>query len=186
LQEIEEAVQTLKDNGCADLTLLKCTSTYPATPENTNLLTIPDMKQRFQCEVGLSDHTLGIGVAVASVALGATVIEKHFCLSRAEGGVDSAFSLEPHEMKSLVEEAQRAYLALGKITYEIQEAEKNSRTFKRSIYASKDIQAGEPFTPDNVKIIRPAFGMEPKYWDWLLMQKAEKDIRKGEPIAFLT
>jgi len=183
LQEIEEAVQTLKDNGCADLTLLKCTSTYPATPENTNLLTIPDMKQRFQCEVGLSDHTLGIGVAVASVALGATVIEKHFCLSRAEGGVDSAFSLEPHEMRSLVEEAQRAYLALGKVTYEIQEAEKNSRTFKRSIYASKDIKTGEPFTTNNIKIIRPAFGMEPKYWDWLLMQKAEKDIKQGEPIT---
>jgi len=184
LQEIEEAVQTLKDNGCKELTLLKCTSTYPATPKNTNLLTIPDMKQRFQCEVGLSDHTLGIGVAVASVALGATVIEKHFCLNRAEGGVDSAFSLEPHEMRHLVEEAHRACLALGKVTYEIQEAEKNSRIFKRSIYASKDIRAGELFTPDNIKIIRPAFGMEPKHWDWLLTQNAEKEIEKGNPLCF--
>ena len=182
LPEIEEAAQTLKDNGCKELTLLKCTSTYPASPENTNLLTIPDMQQRFQCNVGLSDHTLGIGVAVASIALGATVIEKHFCLSRAEGGVDSAFSLEPHEMKALVEETQRAWLALGKITYEIQEAEKNSRIFKRSIYASKDIAVGELFTPENIKIIRPAFGMEPKYWERLLTQKAEKEIKKGEPL----
>jgi pseudaminic acid synthase len=182
LQEIEEAVQTLKDNGCKELTLLKCTSTYPATPENTNLLTIPDMKQRFQCNVGLSDHTMGIGVSVAAIALGATVIEKHFCLSRAEGGVDSAFSLEPHEMKSLVEEAQRACLALGKVTYNIQEAEKNSRLFKRSIYASKDIKAGEPFTLDNIKIIRPALGMEPKYWDWVLTQKSWRTFKRGEPI----
>jgi len=183
LQEIEEAVQTLKDNGCKELTLLKCTSTYPASPENTNLLTIPDMKQRFQCKVGLSDHTLGIGVAVASIALGATVIEKHFCLSRNEGGVDSAFSLEPIEMKALVEETHRAYLALGSVTYEIQEEEKNSRIFKRSIYASQDIHVGEPLTLENIKIIRPAFGMNPKHWDWLLTQKAEKEIRKGEPIC---
>jgi N-acetylneuraminate synthase len=140
------------------------------------------MKRRFQCNVGLSDHTLGIGVAIASIALGAIVIEKHFCLSRAEGGVDSAFSLEPYEMKSLVEEAQRAYLALGKVSYEIQDAEKNNRMFKRSIYASKNIQAGEAFTPYNIKVIRPAFGMEPKYWDWLLTQKAEKEIEKGEPL----
>ena len=184
LQEIEEAVQTLRDNGCKELTLLKCTSTYPASPENTNLLTIPDMKQRFQCKVGLSDHTLGIGVAVASIALGATVIEKHFCLSRTKGGVDSAFSLEPQEMQALVEESNRAYLALGNVTYEIQEAEKNSRIFKRSIYASQDIHVGEPFTPENIKIIRPAFGMEPKYWDWLLTQKAEREIRKGKTLYF--
>jgi len=182
LPEIEEAVQTLKDNGCKELTLLKCTSTYPASPENTNLLTIPDLQQRFQCNVGLSDHTLGIGVAVASIALGATVIEKHFCLSRAEGGVDSAFSLEPHEMKALVEETQHAWLALGKVTYDIQETEKGSRMFKRSIYASKDIAVGELFTPDNIKIIRPAFGMEPKYWEWLLTQKAGKEIGKREPL----
>ena len=182
LPEVEEAVQTLKDNGCKELTLLKCTSTYPASPENTNLLTIPDMQQRFQCNVGLSDHTLGIGVAVASISLGATVIEKHFCLSRAEGGVDSAFSLEPHEMKALVEETQHAWLALGKVTYDIQEAEKNSLIFKRSIYASKDIAAGEPFTPNNIKIVRPAFGMEPKYWEWLLTQKAGKEIKNGEPL----
>jgi len=184
LQEIEEAVQTLKDNGCKELTLLKCTSTYPASPEHTNLLTIPDLKQRFQCEVGLSDHTIGIGVSVASIALGATVIEKHFCLNRAEGGVDSAFSLEPHEMNSLVEETHRAYLALGKVTYEIQEDEKGSRVFKRSIYAAKDILAGEAFTTENIKVIRPALGMEPKYWEWLLTQKAEKEIRAGFPINY--
>jgi N-acetylneuraminate synthase len=184
LQEIEEAVKTLNDNGCREITLLKCTSNYPASPENTNLLTIPDMKQRFQCNVGLSDHSMGIGVAVASIALGATVIEKHFCLSRAVGGVDSAFSLEPHEMKALVEETQRAFLSLGKVTYEIQEAEKGSLIYKRSIYASNDILSGEPFTTDNIKVIRPAFGMEPKYWDWLLTQKAWKEIKEGEPISF--
>ena len=183
LQEIEEAVQTLKDNGCKELTLLKCTSTYPATPENSNLLTIPDMKQRFQCNVGLSDHTMGMGVAIASVALGATVIEKHFCLSRAEGGVDSAFSMEPQEMKSLVEEMNRAWLALGEITYQIQEVEKGSRLFKRSIYASKEIKEGEAFTKDNIKVIRPAFGMEPKCWDWLLTQKSWKTFQEGEPIV---
>jgi len=183
LQEVEEAVQTLKENGCKELTLLKCTSTYPATPENSNLLTIPDMKQRFQCNVGLSDHTMGMGVAIASIALGATVIEKHFCLSRAEGGVDSAFSMEPQEMKSLVEEANRAWLALGEITYQIQEAEKGSRLFKRSIYASKDIKAGEAFTQDNIKVIRPALGMEPKYWEWLLTQKAKNDIQETTPLS---
>ncbi len=182
LAEIEEAVNTLRENGCKDLTLLKCTSTYPATPENSNLLTIPHLKQLFDCNVGLSDHTLGIGVSIASVALGATVIEKHFCLSRAEGGVDSAFSMEPQEMKILVEEVNRAYSALGKVSYGILEAEKNSRIFKRSIYASKDIREGEPFTPDNIKIIRPTFGMEPKYWDELLTQKAWKEIKIGEAI----
>lgn len=182
LQEIEDAVKTLTENGCKDVTLLKCTSTYPASPENTNLLTIPDMQQRFGCKAGLSDHTLGIGVAVASVALGATVIEKHFCLSRSEGGVDSAFSLEPHEMKSLVDEAKRAYLALGKVTYDIQETEKNSRIFKRSIYASKDIPAGEAFTKENIKVIRPAFGLAPKCYEWLFTQTARTDIKKGEPI----
>jgi N-acetylneuraminate synthase len=181
--EIEEAVNTLRENGCTDLTLLKCTSTYPATPENSNLLTIPHLRKLFDCKVGLSDHTLGIGVSIASVALGATVLEKHFCLSRAEGGVDSAFSMEPQEMKMLVEEVNRASLALGKISYGVLEAEKNSRIFKRSIYASKDIKAGEMFSKDNIKVIRPALGMEPKYWDWVLTQKAEKGIIAGEPIV---
>jgi N-acetylneuraminate synthase len=184
LAEIEEAVNTLRENGCTDLTLLKCTSTYPATPENTNLLTIPHLKQLFDCKVGLSDHTLGIGVAIASVALGATVIEKHFCLSRADGGVDSAFSMEPHEMKMLVEEVNRAYLALGRVSYGILEAEKNSRMFKRSIYASKNIKAGEAFTKDNIKVIRPGDGLHPRYYEELIGKISMQDIHKGAPIRF--
>ncbi|MDR1757208.1 MAG: pseudaminic acid synthase [Culturomica sp.] len=184
LAEIEEAVNTLRENGCTDLTLLKCTSTYPATPENTNLLTIPHLKQLFDCKVGLSDHTLGIGVSVASVALGATVIEKHFSLSRAEGGVDSAFSMEPQEMKMLVEEVNRAYLALGKVSHDVLEAEKNSRIFKRSVYASKEIKAGEVFTKENVKVIRPADGLHPRYFFDILGKKAKADITKGKPLSW--
>ena len=183
LQEIEEAVHTLKDNGCKDLTLLKCTSTYPATPENTNLLTIPDMKKQFQCNVGLSDHTLGIGVAIASVALGATAIEKHFCLSRAEGGVDSAFSMEPKEMKALVEEVNHAFLALGKVSYEVLDAEKNSRVFKRSIYTAKKIKEGEVVTKDNIKVIRPSNGLHPQFYESILGKKVRKDIDKGTPFS---
>jgi len=182
LDEIKEAVGTLRENGCSDLTLLKCTSTYPATPENTNLLTIPHLKQLFDCNVGLSDHTLGIGVAIASIALGAMVIEKHFCLSRAEGGVDSAFSMEPQEMKMLVEEINRAFLSLGKISYEISEAEENNRIFKRSIYASKNIKAGEIFTKDNIKVIRPGDGLHPRYYDKLIGTIAKFDISEGVPI----
>jgi len=181
LAEIEEAVYTLRSNGCKDLALLKCTSTYPATPENTNLLTIPHLQQLFDCKVGLSDHTLGIGVAVASVALGATVIEKHFCMSRAEGGVDSAFSLEPAEMKTLVEEAHRAYLALGKISYGVLEAEKNSRFFKRSIYISKDLKAGDKITHENIKVIRPAAGLHPRYWDEIVGRIVKVDLKKASP-----
>ncbi|MFN3395152.1 MAG: pseudaminic acid synthase, partial [Candidatus Thermochlorobacter sp.] len=134
LSMIEEAVNTLRENGCKDIILLKCTSTYPASPENSNILTIPHLAQLFNCHVGLSDHTMGVGVAVAAIALGARVIEKHFCLSRAEGGVDSAFSLEPHEFKMLVEECNRAFLGLGKVHYGILEEEKKSLTYKRSIY----------------------------------------------------
>jgi len=184
LAEIEEAVNTLREHGCTDLTLLKCTSTYPATPENTNLLTIPHLKQLFDCKVGLSDHTLGIGVAIASIALGATVIEKHFCLSRAGGGVDSAFSMEPHEMKMLVEEVNRACLAIGKVSYGVLDAEKNSRIFKRSIYASKDIKAGEVFSKDNIKVIRPGDGLHPRYYEELLGKIAAREIRKGAPVTF--
>ena len=184
LSEIEEAVNTLRDNGCSDLTLLKCTSTYPASPENTNLITIPHLKKLFDCNVGLSDHTLGIGVAVASVVLSATVIEKHFCLCRAEGGVDCAFSMEPHEMKILVEELYRAYLAVGKIQYGILDSEKESRIFKRSIYVSRDITKGEMFTKDNIKVIRPGDGLHPRYYDELLVRKSKQDIKKGTLLNF--
>lgn len=183
LAEIDEAVKTLRDNGCKDLTLLKCTSSYPAAPEDTNLLTIPHMAKLFDCEVGLSDHTLGVGVALAAVGLGVKVIEKHFCLNRAEGGVDSAFSLEPEELKLLVEESERAYLSLGKINYSILPAEKNCQIFKRSIYASKDIRKGEKFTKNNIRVIRPSFGLDPKYFEILLKKISSKNYNAGQPIV---
>ena len=184
LAEIDDAVRTLKENGSTDITLLKCTSTYPASPENTNLKTIPHLKELFNCKVGLSDHTLGIGVAIASISLGATVIEKHFCLNRSEGGVDSVFSMEPQEMKMLVEECHKAFSAMGRISYDIQPTEKNSRIFKRSIYASQDINEGDFFSVDNVKIIRPSFGLEPKYLSQLLGKKSTQCFKKGNPIIF--
>lgn len=185
LAELDELVRTVKEAGCKDLVLLKCTSTYPASPENTNILTIPHMKQLFDdVQVGLSDHTMGIGVAVASVALGATVIEKHFTLSRADGGVDSTFSLEPDEMKALVEETERAWLALGKVTYGITDKEKASLKFRRSIYASRDIKAGEPFTKDNIRIVRPGYGIEPKYYEQILGNISKKNISKGTAITW--
>jgi len=184
MQDIEESVAVLKKAGCKDIILLKCTSTYPATPENTNLLTIPDMMNKYQCMIGLSDHTMGTGVSVAAVALGARVLEKHFTLRRADGGVDSAFSLEPEELKALVTESERAFLALGKIQYGIQTAEEKSKFFKRSIYVSKDVKKGEVFSADNLKIIRPAIGIEPKYWDEVIGKTALVDIKKGQPLSF--
>lgn len=180
--ELDETVRAAREAGCQDIVLLKCTSTYPATPENTNLSTIPHLRELFQCEVGLSDHTLGIGVAVASVALGATVIEKHFTLRRAEGGVDSAFSLEPEEMQALVVESERAWQALGKVSYGATEAEKQSLVFRRSLYIVKHLKAGEVLTPDNVRIIRPGFGLPPKYYDWLMGKVINHDAPRGTPL----
>jgi pseudaminic acid synthase len=183
LIDIIEAVNVLKANGCKDLVLLKCTSTYPSTPENTNLVTIPVLQQVFpDCMIGLSDHTMGIGAAVASVALGVRVIEKHFTLSRAEGGVDSAFSMEPSEMKSLVIESERAFLSLGNVQLNMQAAEMESRQFKRSIYAIRDIQAGDAFTRENIRIIRPGDGLEPKYFEGLLGKKSSVTLRRGSPV----
>ena len=184
LAEIEEAVKTLKENGCNELVILKCTSTYPATPENSNIVTIPHLRDLFNCEVGLSDHTLGIGVAVASIALGAIVIEKHFCLNRSEGGVDSAFSLEPDEFKKLVEECNRAYLAKGGISYGILDDEAKVSAGKRSIYVSKDISAGESITLNNIKVVRPGFGMHPRHFEEILGRKVSKDLAVGTPLSF--
>lgn len=180
--ELDETVRTAREYGCKDLILLKCTSTYPATPENTNIITIPHMRELFDVQVGLSDHTLGTGVAVASVALGATVIEKHFTLNRADGGVDSSFSMEPDEMRALVTETERAWQALGKITYGPTEKEKDSLKFRRSIYVVKDIKAGEEFTRENIKVIRPGYGLEPKYYESFLGKKSKKDIKVGTPL----
>ncbi|WHY24115.1 pseudaminic acid synthase [Bacillus velezensis] len=182
--EIDETITAAKEAGCKELILLKCTSTYPASPVNTNISTIPHMKELFNCQVGLSDHTMGTGVAVASVALGATVIEKHFTLSRADGGVDSAFSLEPPELKELVVETERAWQALGQITYGPTDKEKASLKFRRSIYVTKDIKAGEIFTKENIKVIRPGFGLEPKYFDLIIGKTATKHISAGTPLGW--
>jgi pseudaminic acid synthase len=183
LSDIDESVRLLRAEGCKDLVLLKCTSTYPATPENTNLVTIPHLQQMFNCVVGLSDHTMGIGASVAAVALGARVIEKHFTLRRSDGGVDSAFSLEPEELKSLVEESERAFLALGKVQYGVQKTEKNSTLFKRSIFISKDMRAGEVITNEHVKVIRPALGLPPKQYDTVIGKTIRKDVAAGTPLT---
>lgn len=182
--DIFEAVKVLRDHGCKDLVLLKCTSTYPATPENSNIITIPHMKQLFECEIGLSDHTGGIGVSVAAVALGATVIEKHFTLRRSDGGVDSAFSLEPEEMKQLVIECDRAYQALGKVSYQILDAEKKSMQFKRSIYVVQDIKKGEILSEKNIRIIRPGAGLAPKFIDVVLGKTAKTDLKRGSALTW--
>ena len=182
ISDIDETVRLLRKEGCENLILLKCTSTYPASPENTNLLTIPHLSQLYNCQVGLSDHTMGIGVSVAAVTLGARVIEKHFTLRRADGGVDSAFSLEPEELKALVVETKNAYLSLGEISYGVQQAEEKSKFFKRSIYVSKDIAVGGIFTNENLKIIRPGNGLAPKFIDDIIGKKAKCFIKAGTPL----
>lgn len=180
--ELDETVRTAREEGCNDLILLKCTSTYPATPENSNLLTIPHLRDLFNVEVGLSDHTMGIGVAVASVALGATFIEKHFTLRRADGGVDSAFSMEVEEMQQLVIESKRAWQAMGSIKYGATEAEKESVNFRRSLYIFQDMKAGDILTPENLKAVRPGLGLPPKYYDILLGKSVKQDVKTGTPI----
>lgn len=183
LEDIEESVAVLKNAGCKNLVILKCTSTYPATPENTNLNAIPRLKQLFNCTVGLSDHTMGVGASVAAIALGARVIEKHFTLRRADGGVDSAFSLEPEELKVLVTETERAFLALGTDFIGVQKAEEKSLMFKRSIYISEEIKAGELISEKNIRVIRPALGLAPKYYDAVIGKKAKTDLHKGQPLS---
>lgn len=184
ISELDEAVNVLRREGCRELILLKCTSTYPASPENTNLHTIPHMQSLFGVQVGLSDHTMGVGAAVAAVALGATVIEKHFTLSRAEGGVDSTFSLEPHELKLLTTESERAWQAMGYVQYGVQHAEVKSRLFKRSVYAAKDIDVGEVLTKENIRVIRPGLGLAPKHYEALLGKVASKEIKTGTPLKW--
>jgi len=184
IAELDETVRTAREAGCRDLILLKCTSTYPAIPENTNILTIPHMAKLFDCQVGLSDHTMGIGVAVASVALGATMIEKHFTLSRADGGVDSAFSMEPDEMRALVVETKRAWQALGKISYGPTEKEKKSLIFRRSLYIVQNMKKGDTLTRENLRAIRPGLGLPPKYYDMLLGKRVNRDIKRGTAVSW--
>lgn len=182
--ELDETVRAARAAGCKDMVLLKCTSTYPATAANTNILTIPHLRELFDCEVGLSDHTMGVGVSVASVALGATVIEKHFTLNRADGGVDSSFSMEPGEMAQLVVETERAWQALGQVSYGVTEAEKPSLLFRRSIYIAQDLKSGDALTRENLRCIRPGLGLPPKYYEMLLGRKVNKDVKRGAPMSW--
>lgn len=184
MAEIDEAVRTARDAGCKALVLLKCTSTYPATPENTNIITIPHMRASFGCQVGLSDHTMGIGVAVASVALGATVIEKHFTLRRADGGVDSTFSMEPAEMAALVVESKRAWEAMGHISYGPTSAEIKSLQFRRTLYVTSDLAAGDALGPENMRAIRPGGGLPPKYYDRLIGCRVARPVKRGTPVSW--
>jgi len=182
--ELDETVRTAREAGCKNLVLLKCTSSYPATAENTNILTIPHLRELFGCEVGLSDHTMGVGVSLASVALGATVIEKHFTLKRSDGGVDSAFSMEPAEMTQLVLETERAWQALGQVSYGPTEAEKTSLQFRRSLYVVQDLKAGDLLTRENLRAIRPGMGLPTKYLEVVLGKTVKKDVRRGTALGW--
>jgi N-acetylneuraminate synthase len=184
IAELDDTVRAAREAGCKDLILLKCTSTYPATAENTNILTIPHLRELFGCEVGLSDHTMGVGVSVASVALGATVVEKHFTLNRADGGVDSSFSMEPAEMAQLVLETERAWQALGKVSYGVTAAETKSLQYRRSLYIVQDLKVGEILTTENVRAIRPGLGMPTKYLEQVLGRRLVKDVRMGTAMSW--
>jgi N-acetylneuraminate synthase len=182
LEDLQLMVKTLRENGCENFVLLKCTSAYPALASDANLRTIPHMAEMFNCQVGLSDHTMGIGVALASVVLGATVIEKHFTLSRAEGGVDSDFSLEPVELKTLIVESEKAWQALGQVKYQAGATEEKSKQFRRSIYFVKDMKAGEFITEDCIRCVRPGYGLEPKHYSSLIGKRVSQDICVGQAV----
>jgi N-acetylneuraminate synthase len=184
IEELGESVSAARQAGCKDLILLKCTSSYPATPANSNIRTIPHLRALFDCEVGISDHTMGVGVSVASVALGASVIEKHFTLSRADGGVDSAFSLEPEEMRSLVVDSARAWQSLGAVSYGPTEAERKSLVFRRSLYVVEDMRAGERFTEKNLRAIRPGKGLPPALYARVLGRTVKEDVKRGTPLSW--
>ena len=184
IAELDDAVRTAREAGCKDLILLKCTSTYPAKASNTNILTIPHMRELFGCEVGLSDHTMGVGVSVASVALGASVIEKHFTLDLADGGVDSTFSMEPAEMAQLVVESERAWQALGQVSYGATDAEKKSIVYRRSLYVVQDLKAGDVLTKNNVRAIRPGLGLATKYLEMVLGKVVARDVVRGTALGW--
>lgn len=184
LTEIDEAVQTLKENGTKDIVLLKCTSAYPAPPEEANIRTIPHLADAFSLPAGLSDHTLGGGVAIAAVSLGACVVEKHFTIDRSDGGPDSSFSMEPAEFATMVADIRGAEKALGHVCYEVTQKQKNSKIFRRSLFVVEEVKAGEPFTWKNVRCIRPGYGMHPRYLEVVIGKKATKDIPRGTPMGW--
>lgn len=182
LAELDETVDAARSAGCLDLILLKCTSSYPADPASANLRTLPFLQKRYDCHVGLSDHTLGTAVSLASIALGACVIEKHFTLNRSDGDIDGAFSLEPDELKRLVIEAGQAWEALGKESFELSESDSRARRHRRSLYVAEDILAGEAFTSQHVRAIRPGNGLPPKHLTQVLASLAATDIKRGTPL----
>jgi len=184
IADLDETVRTAREAGCQDILLLKCTSSYPASPEASNLMTIPHLRELFDCQAGLSDHTLGMGAALASIALGAVFIEKHFTLSRDDGGVDSVFSMEPQEMQSLVVESERAWQALGTISYGPEAQETASLKFRRSLYISQDMKAGETLTTENLRLIRPGYGLAPRYYELMLGRTIKVDVTKGSPLSW--
>ena len=182
LNDLIYSYDQIKKHNKNNLALLKCTSTYPATPKDSNIVTIKHMRDLFDCEIGLSDHTLGIGVSIAAVSHGASIIEKHFTLDRSEGGVDAAFSLEPEEMKNLVIEAKNAWESLGQIKYGILKSEHNSIKYKRSLYVSKNVKKGDIVNEENIRIIRPGYGLNPRYYDQVIGREFKKNIVKGTPL----
>lgn len=184
IAEIDEAVRTAREAGCRDLILLKCTSSYPASPSASNLATIPALRSAFDCQIGLSDHTLGIGAAIASVSFGATVIEKHVTLRRDEGGVDSAFSMEPQELAQLVTESRTAWEAVGRVQLGATQTERSSLVFRRTLYICADIRAGEILTAENLRAIRPGLGLPPKFINELLGKRVSRDVKRGTPASW--
>lgn len=184
LSELDELMQTIQDAGCREVLLLKCTSTYPAEPQNSHLRTLPHLQSMFDCPVGLSDHTLGNGVATAAVALGAAVVEKHFTLRRADGGVDATFSAEPEELAELVRETEQAWQALGRIHYGPTPAEENSLVYRRSLYFVTDLKAGDIIREDTVRSIRPGLGLPTKYLDWVVGRRVVADVKRGTPVSW--
>lgn len=182
--EIDEAVKTLRENGCKEIALLKCTSAYPASPEEANLRTIPHLSATFNVPAGLSDHTMGNSVAIAAVAIGASIIEKHFCLDRADPGPDSSFSMEPHEFKQMVDDIRTVEKALGTVSYELSASQKISRTFRRSLFTVEDIKQGEILTHKNIKSIRPGNGLTPKHFQAIMGKKVRKEVQKGTPLSW--
>jgi N-acetylneuraminate synthase len=184
LKEIGEAVGTARDNGCVEVVLLHCVSSYPAPIEEANVRTVPDLGARFDCVSGLSDHTPGSAAAVAAIALGGSVIEKHFTLARSDGGPDAAFSMEPGELQALVADCRNAWRALGTVSYDLAASERGSMVFRRSLYVVADIAAGEELTRSNIRSIRPGHGMAPKHLSEVLGRRAARSIKRGEPLSW--